>query len=158
MWTIERRAELVDMRARTPSVLLGIAGLLCFLWYLVEPWFVTFVDDGPYYSTDFATPTDRLPIYSRIELRRFGRVAYILESRLIDEDRPSVLLLRDVDGSVVWSRIPEKPDGSLGPISLGKHYLTWYAGWKVAIKPSFQEGGYLYLSAFAGFRFFNHSW
>lgn len=81
MWTIERRAELVDMRARTPSVLLGIAGLLCFLWYLVEPWFVTFVDDGPYYSTDFATPTDHLPIYSRIELRRFGRVAYILESR-----------------------------------------------------------------------------
>ncbi len=136
-----------------------ILAFLLILWYSVEPWVVTFMDDGPYYSTDFTGKVDELPLYSRVELHRFGQIAYVLESRLIDHEKPSVLLLRErKNGSLVWSRLPVKPDGELGPLTLVKGYRTWYGGWKITINPAFQEGGYLYLGPFGGVRFFNHSW
>jgi hypothetical protein len=136
-----------------------ILAFLFILWYSVEPWTVTFIDDGPYYSTDYKGAVDELPLYSRLELNRLGRGAYVLESRLIDNEKPSVLLLREKkNNSLIWSQLPVKPDGELGPLTLVKGYRTWYGGWKIAINPTFQESGYLYLGPLGGFRFFNHSW
>jgi hypothetical protein len=63
-----------------------ILAFLFILWYSVEPWTVTFIDDGPYYSTDYKGAVDELSLYSRLELNRLGRGAYVLESRLIDNE------------------------------------------------------------------------
>ena len=99
---------------------------------------------------------------SHVELTRFGNVVYVLESRLIERDarEESILVLRQPGGAICWQKVPLKPDGPLGAIGLGKNRtrLTWYGGWKVAIKPGSQESGYLYLGPFGGFRFFYHSW
>lgn len=85
-------------------------------------------------------------------------LVYTLESRLLPTREASVLVLRDASESVVWARLPVKPDGELGAIELRRAYLTWYGGWRVRIVPAFQEPGDLYLGFFGGFRFFNHSW
>ena len=137
---------------------------LCFVaivatgWYCVEPWALTFIDDGPYFAQDFAGPVEALPVYSQVELRRFGRAIFSLEARLVSEGQESVLVLRDTDGSVRWAQTPVKPFGELGPIQLRRANLTWYGGWRIAISPKNQEGGYLYLDTFGGYRFLNHSW
>lgn len=146
------------MRLDASSMLVSAAGILAVLWYLIEPWAVTFVDDGPYYSREFSGPITELPVHSQVELRRFGRLAYFLESRLISSEDESVLVLRDADGSVKWVRLPLKPDGELGPLELRRANMTWYGGWRIGIKPENQEGGNLYLGSLGGFRFFNHSW
>ena len=65
-----------------------IVAFLVLLWYYVEPWAVTFINDGPYYSTDFNGAIEDLPLHSRVELHRFGQITYVLESRLIDEENP----------------------------------------------------------------------
>ena len=127
-------------------------------WYLVEPWAVTFIDDGPYFSADYPGPIADLTVYSEIELRRFGRAVYRLESRLLDKKRETVLVLRSADGSTKWARLPIKPYGELGPIEFRRQRLTWYGGWRIGIKPANQEGGYLYLGTFGRYRFLNHSW
>jgi len=146
------------MRLDASSMLVSAAGILAVLWYLIEPWAVTFVDDGPYYSREFSGPITELPVHSQVELRRFGRLAYFLESRLVSSEDESVLVLRDADGSVKWVRLPLKPDGELGPIELRRANMTWYGGWRIGIKPENQESGNLYLGSLGGFRFFNHSW
>ncbi|MDH3615976.1 MAG: hypothetical protein OEQ90_05820 [Gammaproteobacteria bacterium] len=146
------------MGLKTSSILVVVAGILAVAWYAVEPWAVTFVDDGPYYSREFSGSIVELPIYSQIELRRFGLPVYSLESRLLSSGDESVVVLRDTGGSVQWARIPLKPDGELGPLELRRANPTWYGGWRIGIKPDNQEGGYLYLGTFGGFRFFNHSW
>lgn len=146
------------MRRKTPSILVLVVVALVFAWYLVEPWAVTFVDDGPYYSNRFPGPIAELNTQSVVELRRFGRLVYTLESRLLPNDDASVLVLKDAEGSVRWIRSPVKPDGELGPLELRRASLTWYGGWRVAISPENQESGHLYLSALGRLRFFNHSW
>ena len=127
--------------------------------YTYEPGIFNF-DDGPYFSREFKDETHTLPLQSRVTLSRFGKVAYVLESRQLKNEETSVLILKHPDGTVSWKRLPVKPDGRLGPITLDKKYthLTWYGGWKVAIRPAFQESGYLYLGPLGGFRFFYHSW
>ncbi len=146
------------MRLKAPSILAMVAGVLAFVWYTVEPWAVTFLDDGPYYSSGFSGPITELPVQSKVELRRIGQLIYTLESRFLSADDGSVLVLRDAAGSVRWTRVPMKPDGKLGPLQVRQATVTWYGGWRIAIQPAFQEGGYLYLGVFGGFRFFNHSW
>jgi len=146
------------MRYKAPSVLIVTVGVLAVIYYTIEPWAVTFVDDGPYYSTEFSDPIEEIPIQSRVELRRFGRLVYSLESRLLSERDESVLVLRGPDGAVEWARLPMKPDGELGSLELRGAKVTWYGGWRIAINPKNQEGGHLYLSSFGGFRFYNHSW
>lgn len=135
--------------------------VMLFGWfaYIFEPRMFNF-DDGPYYSREFEAEIDNLPLQSSVELSRFGYIMYILESRLLKNEERTVLLLKQPDGTVVWKKVPVKPDGRLGPIALEKNYthLTWYGGWKVAIKPAFQESGHLYLGPLGGFRFFYHSW
>jgi len=145
-------------RQKALSILAVTAGTLAVVWYMVEPWAVTFVDDGPYYSIEFSEPIAEFPVRSQIELRRFGQSVYSLESRLLPTADESVLVLRDSDGSVRWARLPMKPDGELGAIELRRSNVTWYGGWRIRIKPDNQEGGFLYLGIFGGFRFFNHSW
>jgi hypothetical protein len=139
-------------------MVLLVAGVLSTLWYLAEPWAVTFIDDGPYYSSKYPAPVARLPLHSQIELKRLGRPVFTLETRLTTDEKPNVFVLKDSQGAVVWAQRPVKPEGALGPIKLLNQQLTWYGGWKVRISPSLQEGGYLYLGTFGGFRFFNHSW
>jgi hypothetical protein len=138
-------------------VLCGIGWLL----YEYEARIFNF-DDGPYSASEFIGEIDKLPIQSRLELKRFGELVYVLESCLFEqaEGEGSVLVLRRPDGTIVWKKVPLKPDGLLGAIALGEEYthLTWHGGWKVAIKPAFQESGYLYLGPFGDFRFFYHSW
>lgn len=146
------------MRLITISLFAVVAGALVVAWYIVEPHAVTFIDDGPYYSSEFSEPIAALPIYSQIELRRFGQLVYLIESRMLSPGNETVLVLRDPAGSVQWARRPIKPDGELGPVELRGASMTWYGGWCIRIKPGFQEGGYLYLGNFGGFRFFNHSW
>lgn len=146
------------MRLKSLSIFVVIAGALALAWYIVEPYAVTFIDDGPYYSSEYLEPFSELPISSRIELRRFGRLAYLLESRDLIMGNESVLVLRDSKGPVQWARRPIKPDGELGPLELRGASMTWNGGWRIRIKPKSQEGGYLYLSSLGGFRFFNHSW
>ena len=140
------------------SVIIGISGASAIAWYIVEPYAVTFIDDGPYYSSEFSEEFSELPVNSTIELRRFGRLAYILESRDLTTENESVLILRDPGGSVQWTRKPIKPDGELGTLELQEVSITWNGGWRIRIKPKLQEGGFLYLSGLGGFRFFNHSW
>ena len=146
------------MQPRASSVILVVIGALAIVYYTIEPWAVTFIDDGPYYSVEYSDPFAELPMQSQVELRRFGRLVYSLESRLLSTGSESVLVLRDTKGVVEWVRLPVKPDGELGPLELRRAYVTWYGGWRVAISPENQEGGHLYLSSFGGFRFFNHSW
>lgn len=140
------------------SVLVAVAAALALAWYAVEPWAVTFVDDGPYYSRPFDSPVGDLHLESRVDLRRFGRVVYTLESRTLAGRDEIVLVLRDASGSVRWARLPVKPDGELGSLEIRRARLTWYGGWRVRIVPANQEPGDLYLGALGGFRFFNHSW
>ena len=146
------------MRLKAPSILLAVAVVLACGWYMVEPWAVTFIDDGPYFSSDFSQPIDGFPVHSQVELRRFGRLVYTLESRLLAAREESVLVLRNTGGTALWTQLPVKSDGELGPLELRRAYLTWYGGWRVRIVPAFQESGDLYLGFFGGFRFFNHSW
>ncbi len=146
------------MRLKSLNMLIVIAGALAVAWYIVEPYAVTFIDDGPYYSNEFSESVAELPINSQVELRRFGLLTYLLESRDFPTGDGSVLVLRDSGGSVQWARLPIKPDGDLGPLELRGASMTWYGGWRIRIKPKSQEGGYLYLSSRGGFRFFNHSW
>ncbi len=146
------------MRLKILSIFAVVVGALAVFWYIVEPYAVTFIDDGPYYSSEFSGPVAELPVYSQIELRRFGQFAYLLESRELPTEDESVLVLRDTGGLVLWARIPIKPDGKLGPLELRGANMTWYGGWCIRIKPKSQEGGYLYLGSFGGFLFFNHSW
>ena len=68
------------MRLKTLSIFAVVAGALAVVWYIVEPYAATFIDDGPYYSSEFSEPVAELPINSQIELRRFGQLAYLLES------------------------------------------------------------------------------
>lgn len=146
------------MRLKSTLVVTAIAVTLAFAYYTIEPWAVTFVDDGPYFSTEFFGAVEALPIQSRIELRRFGRTLRVLESRRLPVGDESVLVLRTPDGSVQWTLVPDKPDGELGCVALGRAHVTWYGGWRISIKPENQEGGNLYLSTLGNFRFFNHSW
>jgi hypothetical protein len=145
------------MRSKAAIITVMVAAMAV-SWYGVEPWAVTFVDDGPYYSGDFSGQIAELPVHSQVELRRFGQLVYLLEARLLSTVDESVLVLRDSNGSVRWARIPMKPDGELGPLELRGANVTWYGGWRIAISPKYQEGGHLYLGSFGGFRFFNHSW
>ena len=146
------------MQFKVLAIFVAVALALAVMWYLAEPYTATFMDDGPYYSSDFSDPTTELPVYSRIELRRFGHLVYMLESRLHSELDQSVLVLTDPKGSIQWSRIPIKPDGELGPIKFHRANVTWYGGWRIIISPRLQESGVLYLDILGGFRFFNHSW
>ena len=146
------------MRIKAPSVVFVVAGVLAIVYYTVEPWAVTFLDDGPYFSTEFSGSIAEIPMQSQVELRRLGHLIYSLESRLLAAGDESVLVLRDSEGVVAWARLPMKPDGELGPLELRGAILTWYGGWQVAINPKYQESGHLYLSPFGGFRFYNHSW
>jgi hypothetical protein len=146
------------MKRKLPLAAVFIVVIIASGWYMAEPWALTFIDDGPYFATDYAGPVEALPVYSRIELRRFGRTVFSLESRSVSEGQGSVLVLRDTDDSVRWARTPVKPYGELGPIELRRERATWYGGWRIAISPKNQEGGYLYLSTFGGYRFLNHSW
>jgi hypothetical protein len=146
------------MRLDAPSGLFVAAALLAAVWYVVEPWAVTFVDDGPYYSNAYSGPIAEFPVHSQLELRRFGQSVFSLESRLLPSGDESVLVLRDTEGAVKWVRIPVKSDGELGRLDLRRANVTWYGGWRIGIKPGNQEGGYLYLGSLGGFRFFNHSW
>jgi hypothetical protein len=130
------------------------------LAYAAEP-HVFNMDDGPYGAHEFVGAVDGLPVQSRVELRRLGIPAYVLESRLIAGDTPSsVLVLRATDGAVRWQRVPHKPDGPLGPVALVPRSpaMAWSGGRHVAIKPARQESGVLYLGPLGGFRFFYHSW
>ena len=78
---------------------------VCFLaivasgWYMAEPWALTFIDDGPYFSTDFVGPVKALPVYSQVELRRFGHTVFSLESRLVSEGQKSGYLYLSTFGS-----------------------------------------------------------
>ena len=146
------------MRLKAPPVVFVMVGVLAIVYYTIEPWAVTFLDDGPYFSTEFSAPIAEMPMQSQVELRRLGYLVYSLESRLLAAGDESVLVLRDSEGVVEWARLPMKPDGELGPLELRGTNLTWYGGWRVAITPKNQENGHLYLSPFGGFRFFNHSW
>ena len=146
------------MRPKALSVIIVAAGFMAVGYYTIEPWAVTFVDDGPYYSTDFSGSVEEMPVQSRVELRRFGRLVYNLESRSLAAGDESILVLRNSSGSVKWARIPVKPDGELGTLELRRANLTWYGGWRIGISPENQESGHLYISSFGGFRFFNHSW
>ena len=146
------------MKPGTLLIFLVISGASALSWYLVEPYAVTFIDDGPYYSSEFSGPVSQLPVNSKIELRRFGQLAYLLESRELAMGNESVLVLKDSKGSVLWARKPVKPDGELGSLELRGAHMTWNGGWRIRIKPENQEGGYLYLGSLGGFRFFNHSW
>lgn len=146
------------MKTKTALCVLAVAGGMAFGWYTVEPWAVTFVDDGPYYSSEFPDSVADLPIRSRVQLRRLGTLAYTLESRLLPTGQASVLVLRDAANSILWARLPVKPDGELGAVELCRASITWYGGWRVRIVPAFQELGDLYLGSLGGFRFFNHSW
>lgn len=139
------------------AVLAG--GMIVWLTYRFEPRVFKF-DDGPYYSKEFEGQIEQLPLQSSVELKRIGNVTYVIESRLLNNEQDSVLVLKRSDGTIAWKKILLKPDGPLGTIALGRKrtHLTWYGGWKVAIKPARQEGGYLYIGPFGGFRFFYHSW
>jgi hypothetical protein len=128
--------------------------------YMAEPHLFN-MDDGPYYSRPFDGETTELLLYSRVELARFGQRVYVLESRLLGATgSDSVLVLRRASGSVVWQRVPTKPDGRLGPVALVPEatHMAWHGGWDVGIKPELQESGYLYLGPGGGFRFFYQSW
>lgn len=146
------------MKPKILSIFTVLAGVLAAVGYIVEPYALTFIDDGPYYSGEFSGPVSELPVNSQIELRRFGQLAYLLESRALPVGDKSVLVLRGAGGAVKWARIPMKPDGDLGQLEFRGANITWYGGWCIRIKPESQEGGYLYLGSFGGFRFFNHSW
>lgn len=140
--------------AVTVLIMVGVASG----YYQVEPWAATFVDDGPYFSEDYAGDIANLPIDSSMDLRRLGMNVYTLESRTLPDRKASVLVLMDSDGAVVWARRPLKPDGELGTVKLLRAALTWSLGWRIRIAPSNQEAGDLYVSFAGGFRFFNHSW
>ena len=146
------------MQSRIRTVFFIVVAALSVGWYLAEPWAVTFVDDGPYYSEDFLSPIDKLPVHSSVQLRRFGALAFTLQSRLLPGKEQSVLVLWDSSGHQLWAKLPVKPDGELGSLRLRDPRLTWNGGWRVRIIPSNQEAGNLYLGPFGGFRFFNHSW
>jgi hypothetical protein len=144
----------LKIAAACAAVLLTIS----LLWYAAEPWTLTFIDDGPYGSQPYYGEVAGLRLHSQVELKRFGSVQYVLESRLSEKGNSSVLVLYSGGSGAIWRRLPVKPDGELGPLEFGRSGVTWYGGWRVAIKPAFQEGGYLYLGPLGGFRFFNHSW
>ena len=146
------------LRPKTPWVLWLLTTLFAMAWYQVEPWALTFVDDGPYYSTLYTESIDDLPVQSKIELQRFGTIAYTLESRVVTDRNESVFVLRTADDHVLWGRRPNKPDGELGYIKVRGASLTWNMGWRVRIAPEHQESGSLYIGPLGGFRFFNHSW
>lgn len=147
------------MRSKTAAVLTLAIAVLAMGYYAAEPWLVTFVDDGPYYSDEYVGPIAELSVESSVELKRFGRLIYILESRRLTGIEGSVLVLRDSEGDVKWARVPNKHDGGeLGTVKLVFSRMTWYLGWRVTIQPSNTEGGGLYLSVLGDFRFFNHSW
>lgn len=146
------------MRLGPASILVVIAAVLALAYYAIEPWAVTFIDDGPYFSTEYLQPIEETPVQSQVDLRRFGRLVYIIESRTLSEGSESVLVLRNSHGVVKWARLPVKPDDELGPVEVRRAHMTWYGGWRISIKPENQEGENLYLSAFGSFRFFNHSW
>ena len=112
------------MWLKSPFVVLVIVVVLAIIYYTIEPWAVTFLDDGPYYSTEFSGPIAETPIQSQVELRRFGQLVYFLESRMLSANDESVLVLRNMEGSVEWTRLPVKPDGELGPIELRGARMT----------------------------------
>ena len=119
------------------------------------------MDDGPYYSRPFDADIRDLPLQSSVELRRFGKRVYVLESRLLDAlEGESVLVLKQADGKVRWKRIPVKPDGPLGTVDLIPRATapTLFWGWRVGLKPAKQESGSLYIGPLGNFRFFYHSW
>jgi hypothetical protein len=139
------------------AVTLAASLTLGWVGYKLEPHLFN-MDDGPYGATEFAGETDHLPLLSRVELRRFGWLAWTLESRRLGEaEGPSVLVLKSPDGAVRWRRQPLKPDG---PVALDPHRtaMTWNGGWRVGVKPAAQESGELYLNPLGEFRFFYHSW
>ncbi len=146
------------MRIEAPWILPVMVCLLVFAWYRLEPWSVTFVDDGPYYSSAYPGQTEDLALQSQVELRRPGWLVYRLESRRLPGRDASVLVLRDASGAVQWVREPVKPDGELGSVELRRSHLWWDGGWRIRIVPSNQEPGDLYIGPLGGFRFFNHSW
>ncbi len=136
--------RLISFRKIKPGlIVLAILGFIAGNYYLVEPWAVTFVDDGPYYSKEYKGESDPLSLYSEIRLTRFGRTVCVLESRLTEKKDSSMLIFEKKFGKrrVVWKRVPLKPDGPLGPIKLTRQSLAWYGGWEVGIKPAQQEGG-----------------
>lgn len=143
---------------RAAAILTLTIVVLAMGYYAAEPWLVTFVDDGPYYSSEHEGSIDDLPLQSSVELTRFGGPVFTLESRLLPGGDASVLVLRHSDGDRRWARVPLKHDGELGTVKLVFARMTWYGGWWIAIQPSNTEGGRLYLSALGNFRFFNHSW
>ena len=142
------------MRSRTGYVLSAIAAVLAVSYYAIEPWAATFVDDGPYFSTEYTGPIDQMPIQSQLDLHRLGRLVYTIESRGLVEKSESVIVLKDSNGVVKWVRLPVKPDGELGAIEVRNAHPTWYGGWRISIKPENQESGNLYLSPLGNFRFF----
>ncbi len=143
---------------KAAAVLTLAIGVLLMGYYAAEPWLVTFVDYGPYFSSEYDGPIDELPVQSSVALERFGRVVYTLEARRLPDEEASVLVLRRPDGRTRWALVPVKDDGELGTVKLVFARMTWYGGWRVAIQPSRTEGGGLYLNVVGGFRFFNHSW
>ena len=146
------------MRLKSVLIFVSVLVLLAVGWYQLEPWAVTFIDDGPYYSREYSRPVESLPLQSSVELRRFGVIAYTLESRSLVDRNESVLVLRNAAGAIKWTRIPLKPDGELGFLELLRAHVTWYGGWRIRIAPDNQEPGDLYIGALGRFRFFNHSW
>ena len=140
------------------TILATLVLVLLAAYYQAEPWLVTFVDDGPYYARPFDGDAAGLQRDSFVDLRRFGKAVFRLESWSAGDAVSSVLVLKWPDGQVRWAVVPVKPDGELGSIDLQSARLTWTAGWRVSIKPANQEAGALYLTPFGGFRFFNHSW
>lgn len=146
------------MHSRLRATFFSVIALLATAWYFAEPWALTFVDDGPYFSETFSEPIDPLPVISSVQLRYFKWVRFTLESRRFPNKDESILVLWDDSGHLVWAKRPVKPDGELGSLRLREPHWTWNAGWRIRIVPSNQEPGDLYLNALGGLRFFNHSW
>ncbi len=139
----------------------GLVVVMYALYYFVEPRLFN-MDDGPYYSKTYTGPIDTLTASSSVELKRNGRIKYILESLLDQDKEGSVLILKRTDGEILWQKRPIKTDGSLGPVEVNQKYtrarLFGYGGWNVSIHPKHQESGTLYLGPLGNFRYFYHSW
>lgn len=148
----------IVFRQRWRDRLIGVSITMAFLVtnaYLFWPIFT--LNDGPFYSEPYEGDVSTLELYSETPLRRLGETAYRLEVRVADEK--NVLVLRNLDGTTRWQRVPEH-DGPLGRIRLREQStrLSWWGGWTVAIDPEKQEAGSLYLGPFGGFRYFYLSW
>ncbi len=150
----------IVMRTSHKNRIRVLAGTLLVVAWLAAYQLLPYLSplDGPFDARPFGFDHAGLPTLSEVELKVLGVTAYVLEARQNQGAAPgTVFVLRDRDGSILWSRLGAN---ELGLIRFERHAARWFppGGWVVDIKPEYTGAGEIYISPLGQFRFFFHRW